>query len=122
MSGSNCTPSRNGVSLIIFPSSGLAIDPAGITVFVILFFPNRYTGFDFVDDVATSFKRRTAVSGTDTDPDGHIADFERTDAMNAARCSEIKFLDGFFQNRRAFLDCYFGIGFVFEAKDAAPES
>src|SRR5687768_737338 len=65
--------------------AALTVHPAGVTVFVVLLFPDGHPMFDFVNDVPARAEGFVAVARTHADPDGHITDREIADRMNARR-------------------------------------
>ncbi len=73
--------------------------------------------FHFVDDEAAGAKRLVAMRGADADPDGDVADGERSDSMDAGGARDTEARLGFGNNTRTFLVGEFDEGFVFQACD-----
>src|SRR5581483_12500979 len=84
--------------------TAFAVHPSGVTVFIVLLFPDGHAVFDFIDDVATSRKRFGAMPCAYTNPDGHLTDREITDSMYARGVLDSESLDCFRDDSLAFFD------------------
>jgi hypothetical protein len=84
--------------------AALAIDPAGVTVLVVLFLPDRYAVFDLIDDVSACEERLVPMPGAHTDPDGHLADGQITDSMYARGMLDSEARDRVRDDALAFFD------------------
>src|SRR5665213_1405371 len=80
----------------------LAVDPAGVTVLVVLLLPYRYALFDVVDDVATGVEGCAAVRGAHAHPHRELADLQCPDAVSAVGMLEPEAFAGFRQDAFAF--------------------
>ncbi len=61
------------------------MQPARFAAGVALVLPDRHAFLHFVDDVAAGREGGVTMRSTDTNPHRQIADFQRADAMDAAR-------------------------------------
>src|SRR6185437_14290739 len=63
--------------------AALAIHPAGVTVLVVLLFPDGHSMLDLVDDVAACPKCLVPMARSHAHPDCLLADLERPDPVHA---------------------------------------
>src|SRR4051794_5442689 len=82
--------------------AALAVDPARVTVFVMLLFPDGHAVFDFVDDVSAGRESLGAVTGADAYPNSHFADGQVTNPVYACGVFDAEALDGFRDDAIAF--------------------
>ena len=68
-----------------------AMDPAGITVFVEFFFPDRKAFLYFIDKIPRSEKGRITMSGCHANPNRNITDFKLSRAVNGSSADDFKF-------------------------------
>ena len=94
-----------------------AVTASGVAVLVVLFFPNRHPMFDFVDDVTTGGESFGAMPGTYAYPDGHVADRQVSDAVNAGGVLDSKSADRFGKDALAFLHGEWLERFILEMTD-----
>jgi hypothetical protein len=97
--------------------ASLAIYPPGITVLVVLLFPDGHSMFDFVDDVSTREECFRTVSGAHAYPNGHLTDRQVADAVYAGGMFNAEARDCFRDDTLAFLDRQRLEGFVFQVAD-----
>ena len=81
------------------------------------FLPDRYSVFDFVDDVSTRGERFRAVACADAHPHSHLADCEVSDAVYTGGMFDSETGDRFGDDALAFLDGQRLECFVFEVAD-----
>src|ERR1700734_3876916 len=109
-----------GVSVIRRRRATLAVHPAGIAASIVLFLPDGHAMLHFVDDKTTGIEGFAAVDGTHPDPDGHVAQVKRADAMDAQSVRDREAPQGFGENAFAFLHRKFLERFVFQAGHCLP--
>ena len=71
--------------------AALAIDPAGITVCIMFFLPDRQAHFHLINDVSAGIESLVSVRGRYANPDGAFADLEHAGAMYAMRVKDREF-------------------------------
>src|ERR1700722_12558936 len=79
-----CHLGCHSVELRLMTGAVLAVDPARITVLVVLLLPDRHPVLDLVDDVAAGIEGLAAMGGADPDPDRQLADRQRPEPVRAA--------------------------------------
>jgi hypothetical protein len=94
--------------------AAFAVDPTGVTVFVVLLLPDGHSVFDFVDDVTAGREGLGSVACTYAYPYRHLADGEVADAVYACGVFDAETLDGFSDDALALFDGERLEGFVFE--------
>ena len=92
-----------------------AVDPFGGPVGVVRAFPDGNAGFGFVDNEAAGVKGGLSVRGADADPDGDIANFQRTDSVDACGRFDFEALARFLEDPRPFFFGEWLVGAVFES-------
>ena len=100
--------------------AALAIHPARVAIFVVLFLPDRDAMFDFVDDVSTRAECLVAMTRADAYPYRHVADREITDAVYACGVFDAKPRYCFGNNAFAFLHRKRLERLIFQVSDAKP--
>ena len=105
------------VGMLWFRRATLAIDPSGIAAAVMFLFPNRQAMLDFIDDESARIEGFTAVCGTHPDPHCHVAQAQRTDAMDAQGMLYRKAPQRFRNDAVAFFHRQLLKRFVLEAGD-----
>src|SRR5882672_2593955 len=116
-------PMLRAVIVIVFVwrcGTALAIDPARITVEVVLFLPDRNAMLYFVDDVATGGKRLVPVRSAHADPHCQLADRERADPVHTGRLQDGKAPARLLDDALTFLDRERCESLVFETRDDLP--
>ena len=91
----------------------LAAYPAAGAVGVVLFFPDGYAVFHFVDDVAAGIEGFATVGGAYGNPHGIVTNCQLPDAVDAARLPDGEALLGNANNALAF---FFSEGCTVNAK------
>ena len=97
--------------------AALAIDPAGVTVDVVLLLPDRHAMLDFIDDESAGAERLVTMHRADADPDRDVADGQRADAMYAGGARHTELLDRGLHDACAFLLGELRERLVLEARD-----
>src|ERR1700742_1919902 len=80
------------------------VDPARITVLVVLLLPDGHTVLHLVDDVTAGQKSLVPMAGADSDPDGHFADRQITDPVYAGGVLDAKAMLRFGHDALALAD------------------
>src|SRR6185437_3899029 len=96
----------------------LTVHPAGVTIQVVLLFPDGQAVLDLIDDVTASAECFVAVRGADTHPDGELAHCERADAMNAGRVRHTETRARLGEDALPFADAERLEGFILECAHA----
>jgi hypothetical protein len=94
--------------------AAFAVHPAGVTIEVVLFLPDRHTVLDLVDDVPAGGKSFVAVLGGRSDPHGYLADFQQAKAVNAGGSGDPKTPHRLVDDARSFLQCQVLETLIFE--------
>src|ERR1700732_4017290 len=105
------------VSVVRRRRAALAVYPARITAAVVLFLPDRHAMLHFVDDETAGVEGFAAMHGAESPPHRHIAQIQRTDAMDAQRVLHGEAPQGVGDDALAFLHREFLECFVFQPSD-----
>src|SRR6185437_12331597 len=98
--------------------TALAVHPPGVTVQVVLLFPDRHAVLDLIDDVAAGPEGLVAVRRAYSDPHRQLPDREVPEAVRAARVCDPEALHGLAEDALTFTQRECLEGLVLQVPDA----
>ncbi len=94
-----------------------AINPAGMAVGIVFFFPDGQPHFHLIDDVTAGIECLVPVRGRYADPDGAFADFQHAGPVYAMRVKDREPCSGLGNDFLALADGQWLVRFILQSLD-----